>query len=234
MNWAQFKRDYASAGLKGLLGDFFIRFVNLFTVFKVLNCLSIEEAVLHPEIKGLHLQYRDKFLSASEVEAYMRIAINRIPEYVAEMGMNKKDECLGLLDNGKLINYCWYSDLPTRLCPDLEVHFSPDYKYAYRSYTIVPFRGQRLQGLNLYRALKFYQKKGFKGVVAYVDSNNFNSIRSLNHLGFQFFARIIILKICNTYYIFQPRQHNPYCFEIHLTKSANLKRKIKNIVYGFR
>lgn len=229
MSWAQFKRDLISAGLKGLLGDLFIRFMNLFTEFKVLNCLSIEESMLHPEIKKINTQYQDKFLSPEEVAEFMQVAITRLPGYVAEVGINKNDECLGLLDNGHLINYCWYSDLPTRLSHDLEVHFSNEYKYAYRSYTIVPFRGQRLQGLNLYRALQFYQKKGFKGVVAYVDSNNFNSIRSLNHLGFQFFARIIILKIWNTYYIFQPRQSNPYQFSVQLTKRAQAKRKIKII-----
>ncbi|KAA3618664.1 MAG: hypothetical protein DWQ05_06800 [Calditrichaeota bacterium] len=230
MSWDQLKRDFFSVGLKGILIDLVIRFVNLFTYFKVLHCLAIEEAVLHHEIKELNLQYQDKFLSSDEVDKYVHIETTRLPDYVAEDGINKKDECLGLLDNGNLINYCWYSDLPTRLCANLEIHFSADYKYAYRSFTIVPFRGQRLQGLNLYRALKYYQKKGYKGVVAYVDSNNFNSLRSLNHLGFQIFERVMIIKFWKTYYIFKPRTKSPYEFEIHLTPDAKKHLRLKKMI----
>lgn len=229
MSWEQLKRDFYSVGTTGLLKDLFIRIVNLFTFFKVLHCLAIEETALHHEIKELHPAYTDRFLTQEEVETFLQDEVTRMPEYVVELGMNKLDDCLGLLDNGRLINYCWYSDLPTRLNRNLEVHFNPEYKYAYRSYTIIPFRGQRLQGLNLYHALKNYQLKGYKGIVAYVDSNNFNSLRSLDHLGFDLFERIIIIKFLNTYYVFKPFGDTPYQFKIQLTDDASKKYKLKTI-----
>ncbi|MCA9735488.1 MAG: hypothetical protein H6696_01235 [Deferribacteres bacterium] len=227
MSIDQLKRDFHSVGIMGILVDLFIRLANSVTFFKVLHCLAIEETTLHHEIKELHPKYTERFLTQEEVENFLQVEATRMPEYVVELGLDKQDECLGLLDNERLINYCWYSDLPTRLNKNLEVHFNPQYKYAYRSYTIIPFRGQRLQGLNLYHALQIYRKQGYRGIVAYVDSNNFNSRRSLDHLGFQLFERIFILKLFDTYLIYKTSDSMPFQFSIQLTDLARKKYKIR-------
>jgi hypothetical protein len=118
-----------------------------------------------------------------------------------EEAMGKGDECFAILDGGALASYGWYSDKSTKVSDELELHFSSQYVYMYNGFTHPKYRGQRLHAIGMTMALNHYLGKGYKGIVSWVEANNFSSLRSCYRMGYKDFGDIHILKLFRKYRI---------------------------------
>src|SRR5437667_315175 len=81
--------------------------------------------------------------------------------------------------------YGWYASAATPVAPGLVLHFAPGYVYMYKGFTHDLHRGKRLHAIGMTRALQHYRSSGFKGVVSYVESSNFDSLKSCARMGYR-------------------------------------------------
>ena len=65
----------------------------------------------------------------------------------------------------------------------------------YKGFTHVGHRGRRLHAIGMTMALQDYLKRGFKGLVSYVESNNFSSLVSVRRMGYEIFGTIFVLQL---------------------------------------
>lgn len=109
--------------------------------------------------------------------------------------LSRGNRCYGMIVDGLLVSYGWYSSVPTAATDDLLLHFDPAYAYMYHGYTIPSFRGKRLHGIGMARALAALTAEGKKGLVSYVRSNNFASLKSCYRMGYVRFGHLFAAKV---------------------------------------
>lgn len=205
-------------GLASALHALSLRAVNLIFRFKVLRGVSIERADSNflqcPE------RYTAAFLSAAGLREFAADGENGLTQSFVEEALSKGDECYGICDGGRLVSYGWYSMEPTRIDPpDLFLGFNREYVYMYKGFTAPRFRGQRLHAIGMTLALDHYLSRGFKGLVSYIESNNFDSLRSSFRMGFVQFGSLYVMEIIG--------RHITYCgrgcerFELRLQSAPS-------------
>jgi hypothetical protein len=64
--------------------------------------------------------------------------------------------------------------------------------YMYKGYTLKSHRGKRLHGIGMCRALYAYTEQGYRGLISYVKSTNFESLRSTQRMGYRIFGDVYI------------------------------------------
>lgn len=197
---ARFARTVRHVGVGRAVHDFALRAVNRLVYFRVLRAVSLRV----PEANAFERRpkYGYGFLSRAVV-----LSFGFDPQY--EMSQNflreaeaKGDRCFGIVDGRTLASYGWYSTAPTvALTDDLELRFDPSYVYMYKGFTHERYRGQRLHAAGMALALQDYRAEGLKGIVSYVESNNFDSLKSCYRIGYRDFGRIVVLRLHGRYFI---------------------------------
>ena len=113
------------------------------------------------------------------------------------------DECYAICDGETLAAYGWYSTRPTPIePPDLVLHFADGYVYMYKGFTDTRYRGQRLHAIGMTRALSITSMPGYRGIVSYVESTNFDSLKSCDRMGYQVFGSVYVVRIFGRYFAF--------------------------------
>ena len=181
------------------LHDLVVKGINLFAVFKILRAVTI--GCVKPELTKCPDPYRPSFLSAKQLREFALDRKNGMSERFVEEALSKGDECYGIFDGDRLASYGWYSFRPTRIDPpDLVLCFDPEYVYMYKGFTHVRYRGQRLHAIGMTLALKHYLERGYKGLVSYVESNNFDSLKSVSRMGYEEFGSIYLMRAFGRYF----------------------------------
>lgn len=173
------------------------------------------EAV-NPQFLQCAKPYRGEFLSRAQLTEMVR---NR-PEYeISERflreAFDKGDECYGILDGAVLAAYGWYSNAPTAIdCPGMVLHFDDRYIYMYKGFTHVHYRGQRLHAIAKTRAFEAYLSRGYKGLLSYIEWNNFSSLRSCYRIGNQDFGQIYLARLFGRYITYADEGCRRYNFRL--------------------
>lgn len=112
----------------------------------------------------------------------------------------KGDECYGFLDGSVLAAYGWYSTKPTDIdAPGMVLHFDDRYIYMYKGFTHVKYRGQRLHAIGMTQTLEAYLASGYKGILSYVEWNNFSSLKSCYRMGYSDFGNVYLTRLFGHY-----------------------------------
>jgi hypothetical protein len=186
--------------------DIALRGLNKCIYFKTMQCIVIDEVQKGCMVLPEHLRF-------ARLEPRVLQAIAQQHEYEMDSGfvqhaLDKGDECYGILDGNTVASYGWYARSVTPLDPDdLILHFDGRYVYMYKGFTLSSYRGQRLHAIGMTRALAEYQSRGFKGLVSFVESNNFDSLKSCYRMGYRDCGRIRVIRIAGKYII----QAQPEC-----------------------
>jgi len=195
----EIRESVARIGVAGTLHDLAIRAANRVVLIKILRCMAIER--VNPAFAGCSAPYRATFLSEPMLREFGREPENEMPEPFLDEALAKGDECFGLLAGDRLAAYGWYSSGPTRIDPpDLVLHPGGRHIYMYKGFTHVAHRGRRLHAIGMTLALREYLARGFKGLVSYVESNNFSSLKSTVRMGYEIFGTIAVLKAFGVHY----------------------------------
>jgi len=199
-------------GLSDTVYDFGYRGFNHLTLFMVLKCLMIDTA----DRKFLQSKngYTCEFLDPENL-----MVLSKNPEYqlkrnFLEEAIGKGDECFAILDGGSLASYGWYASRPTKVSDELELHFNEGYVYMYNGYTHPNYRGQRLHAIGMTMALNHYLNRGYKGIVSWVEANNFSSLRSCYRMGYRDFGEVYIVKLFSKYLILCNKGCRDYGFKV--------------------
>lgn len=169
------------------------RAINTLVTFKILRGVVVRRP--DPKYLDCPARYTAGFLSDDEVRAYGRDPANEMDEAFLREALAKGDACFAIREGGTLASYGWYSSRPTRIDPpDLFLRFSPEYVYMYKGFTPAAYRGQRLHAIGMTMALRHYLDQGCRGLVSYVESTNFDSLKSVFRMGYEAFGSVYVLK----------------------------------------
>jgi len=193
------RSSIAKFGVARTLHDLVLRAANRVVLFKVLKVMAVER--VNAVFVNCPEPYRPMFLDAKRLREFGRESGNDLPWSFLDEALSKDDDCYGILAGDTLAAYGWYSRGPTRIDPpDLVLHHGDGYVYMYKGFTHPGHRGRRLHEIGMTRALQHYQTGGFKGLVSYVESNNFSSLKSVSRMGYETFGAIYVLKIFGAYF----------------------------------
>jgi hypothetical protein len=215
-------------GMSNTVHALALQALNVLVPFKILRGVYVERA--DPAYLACPESYEAGFLPAKALQEYANDpATEMSPRFVEEAGYGG-DQCYAICDGGKLAAYGWYSTRPTSIgLPDLELHFAPGYVYMYKGFTDSRYRGQRLHAIGMTRALERYLGKGFRGIVSYVESTNFDSLKSCHRMGYRVFGSVVVVKLCGRYFAFS----TPGCkaFQFRVRRAA--RRPAPGVAPGF-
>jgi hypothetical protein len=180
-------------GRRAALHDLQHRLVNRLVPFQVLKGMTavadeIDRSLLDAGPLQTRFATRDELLAAtSNPELAEEMSVGFI-----DQALRRGDECFGIFDGDKLVSVGWYSNQPTQLSDNLTLCFDRAWMYMYKGYTLKSHRGKRLHGIGMSKALVAYAKRGARGLISYVRSTNFQSLRSTEKMGYRIFGDIYI------------------------------------------
>jgi hypothetical protein len=212
-------RDF---GAGKALQDLLIRGVNRAFYFRVLRCVVVTEPP--PPDRGAPIPYEHGFADREQLLEWAADSAYELSPRFVEDALASGSRCYAIWDGPVLASYGWYSSLPTPVSADLWLHFDPRYVYMYKGFTDTRYRGQRLHALGMIAALRTCLSEGSLGLVSYVESNNFSSLRSCARMGYRDFGWIAFAKMFRGYLIRRSRGCREYAFELkHEPPSARVE-----------
>ena len=181
-------------GARNLFHVLCMRAINAVVPFKILRGVCVEEPAAAylacPEA------YTAGLYGAKEMLRFAADPANEIPQAFIESVLDKGDECYALTDGDGLAAYGWYAQGPTPVdSPRLRLRFSDAYVYMYKGFTSEHHRGKRLHAIGMTRALREYRRRGFRGLISYVESTNFDSLKSCDRMGYRVFGSICLVRL---------------------------------------
>nr|WP_314533573.1 GNAT family N-acetyltransferase [uncultured Pseudomonas sp.] len=196
-------------GIANSAHQMMLKAVNNFMLFKILRGVTLQK--VEDKFLDYPSHFKPMFLSEQMLRHYSRDPGNEMPESFIEESLAKGDQCFGIFDGGVLASYGWYSQQPTHIDPpELFLHFNPSFVYMYKGFTHHDYRGQRLHAIGMNLALKHYLEKGYKGLVSYVESSNFDSLKSIYRLGYVNVGSIYLFRLFGRYQSFASSGCDPF------------------------
>jgi hypothetical protein len=157
---------------------------------------------VHPAFMPFPQGYLGGFYTPRALAEFARDSHAGLAEEFMHYALGKGDKCYGFTCNGELRAYGWYATTPTRVSPELTLHFKRDYIYMYKGYTQEQHRGKRLFPIGMTRALRHYRSAGYKGMLLYVEASNLSSLKSCARMGFRSFGSVFVAKIFGRYFVY--------------------------------
>lgn len=190
-----------------------LRTVNGAVPFKILRGVWAGRA--DPLFLNYHQRYTPAFLTEETVRRFAQDPESGMSEGFVDEALAKGDECFAILDGPALASYGWYSIQPTRIDPpELFLRFDREHVYMYKGFTHPRYRGQRLHAIGMTIALEHYLSEGYQGLVSYIESNNFDSLKSAYRMGYEPFGSVYIGKIFGRYFTCRSRGCERFDFRV--------------------
>ena len=212
------ERNLHGHGLRAAVYDVAVRAANTFMTWKSLQCIVITEP--NPTCANVTPPYRHAVLDREALLSFSKTDEYELPrEFVIE-ALDKGDECHAILHGDELASYGWYSPKPTLLNDELRVHFSREYLYMFKGFTLRKHRGHRLHAIGMTLALMKYRASGYKGLVSIVETNNFDSLKSCYRMGYLPCGNIRYVKLAGTYLIHADAACKTFGFDLRSVSST--------------
>ena len=147
-----------------------------------------------------------RMLQASDLRSHARDPESGLSQ--AFLNRAGPDRCVAFFEGDTLTSYGWYAERPTPITEvdgSLVLHFDPAYVYMYNGFTRPAYRGRRLHAVGMAAALVRYTREGKRGIVSYVDSSNYASLRSCMRMGYERFGRVLFVKLGGRYLTYASR-----------------------------
>ncbi|MCA9087060.1 MAG: GNAT family N-acetyltransferase [Planctomycetaceae bacterium] len=134
-----------------------------------------------------------RFLAPEEVAAHAQLPENQLDQEMVARAAAGSDLCFAVLQNGRLASYGWYAlrGVEGRHNFGVSMSYPDSVAYMYKGFTHRDFRGLRLHGIGMKRALLQLNQRGIHALVSTVDWTNTASLRSCDRLGYQRLGQII-------------------------------------------
>ncbi len=136
-----------------------------------------------------------RFLTATEVAEYAQSGEFPLTEQLVKQAEQGTDRCYACLIHGELAAYGWYGVQAEVPADDfgLIMQVPAEAAYMHHGYTHPNYRGLRLHGIGMARALRELSAQGVRALLSDVDWTNQASLKSCERLGYQ------VLGTCFTY-----------------------------------
>jgi hypothetical protein len=216
-------------GLSHILYYLTLKAIKSVVAFNIMRGFSIER--VDPSFLRCPKRYTPMFLPERAIRAFARDPENEMPENFVEEALFKGDKCYGICDGRILASYTWYSVKPTHIRPpDLLLTFNGEYVYQYKGFTHPRFRGQRLHAMGKMMALRHYLSRGYRGLIFYVDSDDFDSLKSNFRMGSVEFGSVYVMKIFGRYLKYHSRGCKRFRFQVKPVPIPGLDRRLDHLL----
>ena len=151
---------------------------------------------LCPERMNIALDLPDdtemRFLTADEVATWAEDPQYAFKESLVDKAQFGSDLCFAAFVDGTLASYGWYTVSPEVPADDFGLMMSVPQNAAYmhNGFTHPDFRGRRLHGIGMGRALHALADRGIDALLSDVDWANHASLRSCRRLGYDFLGNL--------------------------------------------
>jgi RimJ/RimL family protein N-acetyltransferase len=136
-----------------------------------------------------------RFLSRDELDGFSSKdpSLELTRDFIA-LAFARGDKCYGFVQDGVLGAYAWYSTSPTPVQDSLVAHFDRSRVYMHKAVTAPAFRGQRLYGIGVERALQtLVGERTAVGLISCVQIHNHPSQKALKRIGFRTIGWTMVL-----------------------------------------
>ncbi len=201
------------------------RMANRVTPVAVLRALVVTLDRLPPELVELG-SGPGQLLPAEAMRRFVADPLARLSDRFIDDAAARGDRCYAIFEGDLLTAYGWYATRPTRLFEiddSLSLHFDPSYTYMYWGYTRPSHRGKRLHAVGMASALSLVAGEGQKGLLSYVDSTNYASLRSCERTGFEGFGTVLVAKAGKRYFCRASSGCKQYGFEVLQERPVELR-----------
>ena len=157
---------------------------------------GVEFVFLHKDSLPAEIElpsgFQARFLSPEELLPFTQDPSNNLELEMVERLRQGKDFCYAALHDNRLAAYGWYSlrDIEAEHNFGISMKFPENYAYMYKGFTHTDFRGKRLHGILMGRALQELGAKGVEALVSSVSWTNFASLISCDKLGYERLGRV--------------------------------------------
>jgi len=210
------REDLVRHGLAAALHDIGYRGVNLLVDFQILKGMTARLRDVNDlglfEASG----FRGRFVRTDELAGTYEGTHELWPDFLYEAGL-RGDRCYALFDGEALASYGWYSDKPTPIDENFVLHFDRAHIYMYKGYTVPAYRGMHLHAVGMCRALREFPAEGKQGLISFVQSNNFASLRSIARMGCRIFGTVYLLRVGRRSLTYATRTCRDYDFWVEPT-----------------
>lgn len=133
-----------------------------------------------------------RFLTPSEVETFAQDPANDFIPSNVEKAHAGTDLCFAALVDGRLASYGWYTLGRSFGIGDNDIlmRSPPNAAYMHSGFTHPDFRGRRLHGIGMGRALHALSDRGVNALVSDVNWANHASLKSCDRLGYQMLGNL--------------------------------------------
>ncbi len=207
-----FAQNYRRFGLTNSVYDCFYRSLNAVITFHSLTGMIATDEKLAVIDLPEDCDFTIRFLGQDELRHHAKDPANDLSEDFLPTAFAKGDHCLAILDGETLASYGWYASKPARIQDGMDLFFDPDWMYMYKGLTKPDYRGLRLHAVGMSHATRHFSKAGSKGLISYVESNNFASMKSCTRMGYEIFGSIYILSAFGRFVTFSTAGCRPYAF----------------------
>ncbi len=216
MDWADIRRTASNFGWTGVAYDLHYRALNRVTLYMILQGMTVTMETLDRGFLTGPAEYRYGFLDEATLRKYAPDPSNRLSERFLDHALRKGDSCYAILDGDTLAAFGWYSNRPTHINDDLLLHFDPSWIYMYHGHTRPEYRGQRLHAVGMAKATEAFTAKGHRGLISYVEANNFSSLKSVYRMGYRNFGRVSVLHLFGRYVVRRDPACREYGFDVRV------------------
>jgi hypothetical protein len=222
MNTEFYRESINHHGLGLTLFHAAYRAANHVTEVAVWDALMIDMSMVRAEFRIDERHPPGRMLEAEEMRRYVADPANLLSDAFIDDAARKGDRCYVLCEGDALMSYGWYSTWPTRLTEmpgHAVLHFDPAYAYMYNGFTRPEYRGRRLHAIGMAAALAECTKDGLKGLLSYVVSSNFASLKSCERMGYETFGHLVMVKVGARYVWHESAGCAKYAFYVETRES---------------
>lgn len=198
MNLQYYRDSIQRHGLGPTLHHAVYRAANYVTQVAAWDTMVLTPDVLDESLLRHEGRVHGRMVEAAAMRPYVADPANLLTDAFIDEAIARRDQCYVLFEGDELANYGWYSTHPVRLTEirgEPTLHFDPSYAYMYHTFTRPEHRGRRLNAVGIAAALEGWVDAGFSGLLGYVVSSNYASLKSLARLGFQTFGHLILFTV---------------------------------------
>ncbi len=215
------KYAHKIAGLSGVAMALGYALFNKFFYLKILRGMTLLTADVSEAFLSVPHPYETRLLCAEDMRRWAGQNEYDLDADFLDLAQSKGDQCLAIFHKKQLAAYGWYSHQPTRFSQRYHLTFDPQWVYMYRGFTHPDFRGQRLHAHGMTEAARVFTAAGYRGLISYVEANNFASLRSCERLGYKTFGSIYVMAIGDHSRVYRTASCQDYQFDLQPLKNPD-------------
>ena len=216
MNLEVVRKNIGRYGAMAGAHDVAKKVVNRLLPLRVLRGLRLVKPRVDPAFLDLPPGFASDFLDEAQLLEDGRDPALDLQSDFVRSRLAHGDRCFGIRRNedAKLVSYAWYSSRPTPISETLRFHFDESYVTMHKGFTRPEVRGLRLQAIGVAQALARETQRGSKGILSYVESNNFASLQSCFRMGYESIGTILVVTVNDRPMSFPTPGCRPYRLDV--------------------